>query len=120
MPRGLNERGPQALQRGGKIGITERCGITSGHHHQVQPLERGPALAEAFAHQALDPVAVNGAAQLLAGDRQAEARGLAAVAPGENGETAVLNAARPLEDTPELAGLQQSGGAGEPLSQGGQ
>jgi len=102
---------PQPIQ-----GITQRCVaeiecLATGHDHQVQAVQGLAAMAEAFAYQPLETIAVDSVACLLAGDSQTEPRRLAIVGPGKNGEVSVLGTLRPLEDPSEFVGLQQAGGA---------
>jgi hypothetical protein len=109
---------PQQLKGLAQFSIGQRISVALCHHHQIEAVQEGAVATEAFAHQALDAVAVYGAAELLAGNGKSKPRRLIAIGSGQDGETSIVYAARPLEDLSELTGLQQSGGAWKPLAQG--
>lgn len=97
---------PESLKGEIQFPVVTGESLAACHHHKVIALQFFLVMAEAFAHAPFEAVAIDGPAGLLLGNRQTETGGLLAIGPGEYGEVLVGRAARPLEDLPELAGLQ--------------
>jgi hypothetical protein len=81
---------------------------TGSREHDEVPRRQRRSVAERFARQALELVAVHGAFCSSARDRQTESRGGAAVRPCENREESIARARSLGEHSPELCGLVQA------------
>lgn len=67
------EQAPEALEPGPQDGIGGAGGAAAKHHHHVNRRQGGSVAAEGLPHQALDAVALDGAAGVTAGDGHPEA-----------------------------------------------
>lgn len=92
--------------------------MAAGHHDQVQAMQGILVMAKTFANQPFQAVAIYGPAGLLPGDGKTQPGSFAAVGSGKYGEVWIGDATCPLEDLPELAGLQQTGSAWKSPIQG--
>ena len=81
---------------------------TGSREDDEVPRRQRRTVAERFAGEALELVAVHGASCSSARDRQTEARGGAAVRACENREEPIARARRLGEHSPELCGLVQA------------
>lgn len=97
------------------IGAFNRAGAR--HHYQIQAMQFGPAMTKTVTNDALEAVAVHCPADLLARYGKAQPGLFAVIGTRQNGEIGILGAARPLEDSPKLGGLQQSGSSRKSLAQ---
>ena len=106
---------PVSLQRT-RQGLVRNCCVVPAQNHQIDAAEVGGVPAETLAHESLDPVPTNGAADVLPADREPQSRMARAVFAGQHGEVAVGGADGVSEDARELRSLEQALVAAEAAS----
>lgn len=97
-----------------------QLGVARGHcrwlrqHHQINSGERFAAVAEQFARDALEPVALYCVSRNLARNRQPQSRAGNAIRAAEHGEVAVGATLRGGEHRAELVLFDEARGARKP------